>query len=178
MPASARWARPHATTRSRPSSPSCCSRAVGSAKRFRSSGPKWDLKALDHEGRKVGEIHLTGAGTKTHKARTVGLEVSPALRAMLAALHLRSGGKGSVFGLSKGAVDAAAKRLRGEYGAPDTFTWQALCRTCGTYLTNAPGILGAASAYRSAKQLGHSVQVAERHYLGPRAGHPSGSAHA
>jgi hypothetical protein len=38
-------------------------------------------------------------------------------------------------------------------------------RTCGTYLTNAPGIF-AASAYRSAKQLGHSVQVAEKHYLG------------
>jgi hypothetical protein len=38
--------------------------------------------------------------------------------------------------------------------------------TCGTYLTNAPGIFGAASAYRSAKQLGHSVAVAQRHYLG------------
>jgi hypothetical protein len=38
--------------------------------------------------------------------------------------------------------------------------------TCGTYLTNAPGIFGAASAYRSAKQLGHSVTVAERHYVG------------
>jgi hypothetical protein len=46
------------------------------------------------------------------------------------------------------------------------FTWQALRRTCGTFLTNAPGIFGAASAYRSAKQLGHSVQIAERHYLG------------
>jgi hypothetical protein len=41
-----------------------------------------------------------------------------------------------------------------------------LRRTTGTFLTNAPGIFGAASAYRSAEQLGHSVQVAERHYLG------------
>jgi hypothetical protein len=41
-----------------------------------------------------------------------------------------------------------------------------LRQTCGTYLTNAPGIFGAASAYRSAKQLGHSVAVAERHYVG------------
>lgn len=29
-----------------------------------------------------------------------------------------------------------------------------------------PSIFGAASAYRSAKQLGHSVTVAEKHYLG------------
>jgi hypothetical protein len=50
--------------------------------------------------------------------------------------------------------------------SPDVFTWQALRRTCGTFLTNAPGIFGAASAYRSAKQLGHSVQIAEKHYLG------------
>ncbi len=132
-------------------------------------GLEWravDLDALDHEGRKVGEIHLTGASTKTHKARTIGLEVSPALRAMLAALHLRCGGKGSVFGLSRGTVEAAGKRLRNEYDAPEAFTWQGLRRTCGTYLTNAPGIFGAASAYRSARQLGHSVQIAERHYLG------------
>jgi integrase len=125
-----------------------------------------DLDALDHEGRKVGEVHLAGAGTKTRIARTVGLEVSPALKKLLAAMHLAGGGKGSVFRLSKGAAEAAAKRLRSEYGAPEAFTWQALRRTCGTFLTNAPGIFGAASAYRSAKQLGHSVQIAEKHYLG------------
>jgi hypothetical protein len=39
-------------------------------------------------------------------------------------------------------------------------------------LTNAPGIFGAASAYRSAKQLGHSVAVAERHYLDVMRGIP------
>jgi integrase len=38
--------------------------------------------------------------------------------------------------------------------------------TCGCYLANAPAIFGAASVYRAAAQLGHSVQVAERHYLG------------
>ena len=71
-----------------------------------------------------------------------------------------------MFGLTEGEAQAAAKRLREEYGAPESFTWQALRRAYGTFLTNAPGIFGAASAYRSAKQLGHSVQVAERHYLG------------
>ena len=56
-----------------------------------------DLEAVDHDERSAGEIHLTAA-TKTKRARTVGLEVSPALRTMLAAMRLRSGGKGSVFG--------------------------------------------------------------------------------
>ncbi len=126
---------------------------------------KVDLEALDNDGRPVGEIYI-GATSKTHRARTVGLEVSPGLRALLAAMKLRSSGKGSVFGLTRGETKAAERRLRKDYGAPEGCGWQALRRTCGTYLTNAPGIFGAASAYRSAKQLGHSVEVAERHYVG------------
>jgi hypothetical protein len=90
---------------------------------------------------------------------------------LLAAVHLRRS-KGSVFQLTRDTAKAAAKRLKEEYGAPAAFGWQALRRTCGTYLTNAPGIFGAASAYRSAKQLGHSVQVAERHYLDVARGIP------
>jgi integrase len=111
------------------------------------------------------ELHLRGAATKTHRARTVDLDVSPALHALLSRMR-PADGQGSVFGLSRGTANAAAKRLHKDYGAPAGFTWQALRRTCGTYLTNAPGIFGAASAYRSARQLGHSVAVAERHYLG------------
>ena len=107
-----------------------------------------DLDALDHEGRKVGEVHLAGASTKTRIARTVGLEVSPALRKLLTAMHLASGGKGSVFRLSKGIAEAAAKRLRSEYGAPEAFTWQSLRRTCGTFLTNAPGPRAARKSLR------------------------------
>ena len=38
--------------------------------------------------------------------------------------------------------------------------------TCGTYLTNAPGIYGGASAFYSARQLGHGVEVAQKHYVG------------
>jgi integrase len=131
-----------------------------------------DLKALDEDGRAVGEVHLAGAGTKTKRARTVGLEVSPALQALLARLHELTGGRGRVFGFSEGVAEAAAKRLRARFGAPAEFTWQILRRTCGTYLTNAPGVFGAASAYRSAKQLGHSVIVAEKHYLGVVRGIP------
>jgi len=123
-----------------------------------------DLEALDGSGNKVGEVYVTSE-SKTAKARTVGLEVSPMLRKILAAQKLRTGGNGSVFGLNRGTAEAARKRLY-EYGAPDAFNWQALRRTAGTYLTNAPGIFGGASAYRSARQLGHSVQVAEKHYSG------------
>lgn len=129
-----------------------------------------DLDALDHEGKVVGEIHLKGSGTKTHRARTIGLEVSPALRALLAAMKLKHRA-GKVFGQTNGSVIAAEKRLA-EYGAPKAFGWQVLRQTCGTYLTNAPGIFGAASAYRSAKQLGHSVAVAEKHYVDVARGIP------
>jgi hypothetical protein len=94
------------------------------------------------------------------------------LRKLLAALHLRSDKKGSVFNLTRDAANAAFRRLQKEFGAPPGTGWQALRRTCGTYLTNAPGIFGAASAYRSAKQLGHSVTVAERHYVDVARGIP------
>lgn len=124
-----------------------------------------DLDALDHDGKAVGELYVTAA-SKTKRARTVGLEVSPALRKLLEAMRLRSGGVGSVFGLNESEAKSAERRLHADFGAPASAGWQVLRQTAGTYLTNAPGIFGAASAYRSAKQLGHSVAVAERHYVG------------
>ena len=77
-----------------------------------------------------------------------------------------------MFAVTHDAAQAAVKRPRSEYGAPKRFSPQVLRSTCGSYLTNAPGIFGAASAYRSAKQLGLSVQVAERHYVGVIRGIP------
>lgn len=123
-----------------------------------------DLDAHDHEGRAVGEI-VPPAGSTTKRTGVIGLESSPGLRKLLAAMRLRSGGQGPVFSLTREEAKASLRRLVAEYGAPAGSTWQAFRRTCGCYLTNAPGIFGAASAYRSAKQLGHSVAVAERHYL-------------
>lgn len=122
-----------------------------------------DLEAKNSEGAEVGEIALTTA-TKTKRPRIVDLEVSPGLRKLLVVLRPKEA-SGSVFSLSRGEARAAARRLA-RLGAPATWNWQVLRSTCGTYLTNAPGIFGGASAYRSAKQLGHSVQVAERHYVG------------
>jgi integrase len=134
-----------------------------------------DLDALDSEGRKVGEIRLQATATKTKQYRVIGLEVCPSLRTLLAALRLKSGHRAFVFGgktaLPRTRVEAARKRLLKEYGAPK-FSWQNLRQTTGTFLTNAPGIFGAASVFMSARQLGHSVAVAEKHYLGVIRGIP------
>lgn len=124
------------------------------------------LDAADYDGHKVGEIHLQGADVKTRQARTIDLAVSPALRTMLETLKGNLRAEGRVFGVTEPTAETALRRLRSTFGAPKNFTFQGLRRTCGTYLTNAPAIFGAASAYRSAKQLGHGVAVAERHYLG------------
>lgn len=123
-----------------------------------------DLDALDEHGNAVGEI-VPHAGSTTKRTGVIGLEVSPALRKLLATMKLKSGGLGRVFAVTEGEANAALKRVVKEYGAPAGSTWQAFRRTCGCFLTNAPGVFGAASAYRSAKQLGHSVQVAEKHYV-------------
>ena len=137
-----------------------------------------DLDAVDQTGRRVGEIRLKAEATKTKRARTIGLEVSPALLAMLATMKLkRQPGEGAphVFGGANAytvdLVEAARARMLAEFGAPK-FDWQLLRSTCSTYLTNAPGIFGAATVFLSAKQLGHSVTVAERHYLGVHRGIP------
>lgn len=128
-----------------------------------------DLDALDEFGKPVGEIVLDHAATKTHHARAIDLAVSPALRALLAAMRLRRGEAAYVFGgpapLSLDLANAALRRLCSTYGAP-RFTWKTLRSTCDSYLVNAPGVFGAGAAYRAARQLGHSVVVAERHYQG------------
>jgi len=127
-----------------------------------------DLESVDALGNVMGSVHLTPTATKTHKPREVAFDCSPSLLELLKAM---GGTEGSVFGLTQGEVDAAAKRLRSDYGAPK-FSFQGLRRTCGTYLTCAPGIFGAASAFMSSRRLGHSVQVAERHYVGVLRGIP------
>lgn len=129
-----------------------------------------DLDAPDDTGNAVGEIKVSAA-SKTHRSRRVDLSVSPMLRQLLAALKLRSGGEGRVFRLSRDEAIYARDRLE-SYGAPAVFDWQCCRRTCGTILTNAGGIFGSASAFHSANQLGHSVQVAQRHYLGLLKGMP------
>ena len=132
-------------------------------------GLEWcqvDLHARGLDGQEVGEIHLSGEKTKTKRSRVVDLSVSPMLRDLLLAMEKVRDDSGLVFVTTYDGAAAAVKRLRKNYGAPKRFKPQVLRSTCGTFLTNSPGIFGAASAYRSARQLGHSVAVAEKHYLG------------
>lgn len=133
--------------------------------------------AVDLAAAPAGNILLRPEDVKTKHGRIVDLIVSEALHELLASMRLRASEETFVFGdarderghtvlaLTRGIVEACRRRLVGAYGAP-RFSWQQLRVTCGTFLANAPGIFGAASAYREARQLGHSVTVAEKHYLG------------
>jgi integrase len=131
---------------------------------------KWsDVDLSEHQ------IHVAAA--KTGKSRRVDLTVSPALHRLLAMRSERADGDAFIFSHTQPTALDARQRLITEFGAPD-FLWSTrhsrpgsrsaptLRSTCGCYLTCAPSIFGAASVYRSAAQLGHSVAVAERHYLG------------
>jgi integrase len=128
-----------------------------------------DLESLDHSRQRVGRIVLRADRVKNRWAREVGLEVSPGIRRILAALALAAPADatfvfGDEEGLSEYLVESSRKRLVDVYGAPE-FTWQMLRATAATFLTNS-GIFGAATHYQSARQLGHSVVVAQQHYVG------------
>ncbi|MBW7935021.1 MAG: hypothetical protein H3C62_15730 [Gemmatimonadaceae bacterium] len=139
-----------------------------------------DLDAKDATGKVAGAIHVPAHIVKTGQARTIDLSVCPALRRILCAIKLKAAGEPFVFGgatpWTRETIDDGRERLIETFGAPP-FTWSQrsdgptgekppVRATCGTYLTNAPGIYGAASAFLAAKRLGHSVTIAERHYAG------------
>ncbi|HRK34639.1 MAG TPA: tyrosine-type recombinase/integrase [Candidatus Hydrogenedentes bacterium] len=116
----------------------------------------------------TGEISLDAERTKTGQGRVVGLAETPALAALLAQMKLKAPDAKYVWGREpyrRDLAESARKRLVKSYGAPE-FNWHDLRRTCGTFLTCAPSIYGAASAFLSAKRLGHSVVVSEKHYAG------------
>jgi integrase len=131
-----------------------------------------DLDASDYQGQKVGEIRLPATVTKTKTPRTVGLEVCPSVRALLAAMAIGTRSEGYVFGdgdkpVHNNYLQYAIDRLISLYGVRE-FSLQNLRQTTSTFLTNAPGIYAGASVYRSARQLGHSVEIAEKHYIDDR----------
>lgn len=113
----------------------------------------------------AGEIRLGAGRTKTGHARSVTLAETPTLAALLGALRLRTPGDRVWPTWTKDLAKSTQRRLLQTFGAPSAFTWQTLRRTCAAVLTNAPGIYGAASAFRSAKRAGHSVVIAEKHYV-------------
>jgi integrase len=120
------------------------------------------------------EMSIRVMATKTERERILDLAVSPALVRLLELLP-RDGQL--VLGHSFRTASSCRLRLIEDFDAP-AFQWSTrhslpgershptLRSTCGSYLTCAPSIWGSVSVYRSAAQLGHTVTVAERHYLG------------
>lgn len=125
----------------------------------------WDRVHLDAQGGD-GEVIVLAERAKTGIERTIVFDVTPSLRELLANLRLAAGGEDPVFGLTDYAAGQGMQRLVRNFGAPKGCTWKNPRATCGTYLSNAPGIYGAASCFHSARRLGHSVAIAERNYLG------------
>ncbi|MFN9332283.1 MAG: tyrosine-type recombinase/integrase [Planctomycetota bacterium] len=123
----------------------------------------WSEVAVD-----AGEIRVPAARTKGKRARAVSFKEAPTLGLLLSTMREEAGrpARGRVFPELSGATwQAAQMRMVARHGAPG-FTAHTLRRTCGTVLTNAPSIYGAASAWASARRLGHNVTIAEKHYLG------------
>lgn len=114
------------------------------------------------------EMLLSLQGSKTGERR-VPLDITPRLLELLVEMYRNRAARPYVFGgaapFPRDLAETARMRLMDAYDAP-RFTWHDLRRTCGTFLTCAPGIYGGASAFMSAKRLGHSVLVAEKHYVG------------
>lgn len=134
-----------------------------------------DFDAKDERGRKVGEIVLKAQDVKTGHERVIDLAICPGLKKILLGLKVRAAAAPYVFGgdepWSRPLVESARHRLVSEFGAPE-FCWSqtegdkpALRATCATFVTNSC-VYPSASAFHSAKRLGHSVVIAERHYLG------------
>lgn len=105
---------------------------------------------------------------KTRRERYIDTAHSPLLAYLVSA---RMGQPGPLLGGTKDGLRNAVTAVRVNHGAP--FTWKALRRTCGSYLTCAPAIFGAASAYMSAAQLGHTVATAQKNYLNTITGIPA-----
>lgn len=117
----------------------------------------------------AGEIHLAAKRTKTSTERTVYLDKQPSLWAWLKAQKLAADGRKAVFPHLTFAIARMARaRLMdtGEdgFGAP-AFTYHRLRATCGTYSVCA-SLYGRGSEHETAKQLGHSITVAQTHYTG------------
>lgn len=176
-------ARRGSTRRHRPIAPFLAFVLLTGMRRSEALGMEWDfveLAAADDFGNVTGAIRLPARVAKGRRARTVWLDVSPALTSLLRTMRLQSQGS-HVFEhdgepYTVGQVVSARKLLTRDYGAP-AFTYQHLRSTCATWLVCSPGIFAASvSLYRAASQLGHSIAVAERHYLNLIVGVPAEAA--
>jgi integrase len=111
------------------------------------------------------EIRLPAARVKTKAARTITLRETPKALALLTALRLRVPGEFVFPALQATQVcEAVLESVRQRFDGPRV-TLHALRRTAGTVHT-CGNLYGGASAFMSAKKLGHAVAIAERLYVG------------
>jgi integrase len=109
-----------------------------------------------------GHLRVSPSASKSRRARLVMLDVCPSLTVLLDQLGRDADPDAAVCGHTRDSLVKAARRVD-RLSAP-AWTWQRLRQTCATYLcAMAPPIGG---PWYSARRLGHSVVVAERHYAG------------
>ena len=119
-------------------------------------------------------IELDAERIKTETGREIHFRETPLLGELLRALHpQRTSDDAAVFeGITIPMLDLAVKRVRNK--TKRHFTAQLLRRTCGMILVNAPtiysmpGMPAGASIWLATQRLGHTVGVAEKHYLKQR----------
>jgi integrase len=117
----------------------------------------------------AGEIHLAAQRTKTSTERTVYLDKMPTLLAWLKERSEAAGPKSRVFPQLTFAIARMARARMMDsseegFSAPP-FTFHRLRATCGTYSV-CSSLYGRGSEHETAKQLGHSITVAQTHYTG------------
>lgn len=122
---------------------------------------EWRDVGVDPDGRPC--IHVRKEVAKNKKARRVYLAHSPLLAHLVANRRGRAD-NACVVGVARSVLATARWTIEAKLGLE--FDCKSLRRTCGTFLTCAPNIFGAAAPYMSAQQLGHTVQIAEKNYLG------------
>ena len=125
---------------------------------------KLDWSAVDLD---AGKIRLEATAVKTSKYRDITLKESPAVVDLLSALRLK-GTRERVFDLSHDRATKARERVAERYDGPPGWTFRKLRRTCGSVLVCADIL----PVFLTAKRLGNTVLVAEKHYLGTLDGLP------
>lgn len=131
-------------------------------------------------------INVPASKAKMGRPRDVVLQVCPTLLRLLRALRVSaSSGTARIFeGLTKDIATTVRKDLV-KAGVTD-FLWSTTNTkqggvprptaraTCGSYLASAPGINGGndASDFFASKQLGHRMEVGQKHYYVPIRGVP------
>jgi integrase len=103
-------------------------------------------------------IEIRADRTKTKMDRTIELDVCPSVPALLETLR---GGERVLSQHTEGSLNAARKRMLADKACP-WWDYQLLRVTAATYLA----CMQSYGPVLESRQLGHSIVVAEKHYIG------------